>query len=109
MNIDALIQLILAHQWVAVAAFVIGALVRAQKAGKLTLPWTILARYRPLLALGLGLISGTLEAVIAGTPWSSAIVGGLVSAAIAGLGHGVIIEGLLDGRELGAAKKGGSK
>lgn len=104
MNIDQIIALLLAHQWVVASSVVIGALVRLQKNGKLTLPWTIPARYRPLLALGLGLVSGMLEAVIAGTPWSSAIVGGLVSAAMAGLGHGVVIEALRNGRELGAAK-----
>ena len=101
MNIDQLIELILAHQWVAAAAVIIGALMRLQKSGRLTLPWTIPARWRPLAGLALGILSGALEAVVAGTPWDRAIVGGLVSAAVAALGHGVVIEGLRGGRELG--------
>ena len=54
-----------------------------------------------VIGVGLGLVSGVLEAVLAGTPWHAALMGGVASAAVATFGHGVIIEALRNGRELG--------
>jgi hypothetical protein len=86
------------------AAIAIGALLRALKSGRLTLPWTVPARWRPLLALALGIASAVAESIVAGTPWRDAMIGGVASAALAALGHGVLIEGVRNGRELGVAK-----
>lgn len=90
-----------AHQWPILAALAIGFVVRLLKDGRLTLPPTVPSRWRPLLALGLGLASGAAEAVLGGAPWREALVGGVLSAALAALGHGVGVEGLRGGRELG--------
>jgi hypothetical protein len=92
-----------AHAWPVVAAFAVGAIVRAIKSD--LIPIDVPARWRPKLALGLGLASGVAEAVIAGTPWAEALTGGVLSACVAMGGHGVLIQGLRDGRELGEPKE----
>ncbi len=99
-EIDQLVTLMLAHQWLALATVAIGLTMRALKAD-IVQGWLkpIPARYRPLIALGLGAASGILEAISAGTPWLEALLRGLLSAAVAMAGHDVIIEGLLGGRE----------
>jgi len=101
---DELLQLAMSHKWVAVSAIAIGALSRAAKAGKLTPLLQVGARYRPLIVIALGVISGALEAMVIGTPWQDALLGGLVAACIAMGGHGVLIEALRGGRELGEKK-----
>jgi len=101
---DDLIQLAMDHKWVAVSALIIGALSRVAKAGKLTALMKVDARYRPLVVVGLGLASGVLEALMAGTAWPHALLGGLIAACVAMGGHNVLIEALRDGRELGEGK-----
>lgn len=96
------LALIVAHAWVALAAVLVGLLVRLAKTDwfeqKLA---PISARFRPLVAIGLGLVSGALEHAAMHQPWVAAFLGGLVSAAIAVLGHDTVIEGMRGGRELG--------
>lgn len=97
----------------ALAALVIGAVVRAVKSDtldaglerlglppvpKLALPW---------LAVGLGVLGGVVDAFRSGTPWQGAIVEGLLGA-LAGTtavaGHQLVIESLRGGREMLAGK-----
>jgi hypothetical protein len=53
----------------------------------------------------LGQASGVLDAVIRGTPWVDAALGGLVATALAVLAHDAVIESVLAGREIGAPPK----
>jgi len=99
-DIQALVELASQHKWVALAALVVGTLVRAMKADSTFLPFDVPARWRPLLALGLGISSGVLQKATTGTPWREAIMGGVISGVMAIVGHDVLIEGLRAGREV---------
>lgn len=105
MPITDIIPLIQSHAWVPLAALVIGFLVRALKSDAFVLPpsLAVAAPYRPLLVLALGIVSGVLDAVVGGTPWRDAIVGGLLSALMALIGHTTIVDVLRGGRDIGAA------
>lgn len=77
--------------WPAVAAAVILVLARAAKSPAIGSPFArVPVRWRPHVVLGLGVISGILEAVVAGTPWGTAIGTGLLSAAAAIAIHGAL-------------------
>lgn len=106
-DIQALLDLAMQHKWVAVAALVVGMLTRAMKEDSTFLPFVVPSRWRPLLALGLGIASGVLQKVSTGTPWREALLGGAISGVLAIIGHDVIIEGLRGGKELplGTMKK----
>lgn len=104
MDPQALLLAIRSHAWPIVAAFVVGFLVRSIKSD--AIPIDVAARWRPLLALGLGLASGASESIIGGTPWAEALTGGVGSAFFAMGGHAVFIEALRGGRELGIPKAG---
>jgi hypothetical protein len=104
--ITQLLALAKAHSWVALAALVIGLLVRLVRDDS-TVAWfpiTIPSRWRPLIALGLGIVSGILNALVAKVDWPAAIVGGVVSAVTAMGGHAIVINALRNGRELGEKK-----
>lgn len=85
--------------WMLVAALVIGALVRLTKADVSAFP-TVAARWRPLVAVGIGLLLSACDALIAGTPPKEALVAGLGAAMVAILGHVFGIEVLRGGREI---------
>jgi hypothetical protein len=103
---QAFYDLLLAHKWWGVAAVVIGILVRCTKDDRLVawIPVSVAARWRPLLAVGLGIISGVVEAIAAGTVWPVALIGGIGSAITAMSAHAVVISSLRNGRELGVSK-----
>lgn len=105
MDIDvaALIELLNAHKWVALAALVIGAVVRLLKSDT-PIPIDIPSRWRPVVALGLGVVSGVLEALATGKPWLEAVIGGFVSAFAAMSGHAVLVDALRGGRDVGVKK-----
>lgn len=109
MPITDIVPLIQSHAWVPLAALVIGFLVRALKSDAFVLPpsWVVAARWRPVLVVALGLLSGVLEAVVGGAAWRDAIVGGLLSALLAMLGHTTIVDLLRGGRDIGAAPEKG--
>lgn len=97
--------IIVAHKWITIASLIIGAIVRGLKSDT-PLP-TVAPRWRPALAVCLGLVSGMLEAILDATPWQKAMAGGLVSAAVAIAGHDVIVKWLRDGRDV-FTRKGSS-
>lgn len=99
-EIDIVVSLVTGQKWLMASIIVIGLLVRLSKSD-VAQRWLtpVPARYRPLVALVLGVASGILEAVAAGTPWLAALLRGLLAAAVAMAGHDVVIEGLLGGRE----------
>lgn len=107
MDLNQLFQLISEHKWIAVMAVVIGAVVRLLKSDT-PLPFSVPARWRSWLALGLGAVSGVLDSLMAGTPLLQALVEGLGSAMLAIVGHETVVEGLRKGRELFAASPKGS-
>lgn len=90
-------------RWVALASILVGLLVRLSKQDVPGLP-TMPARWRPLLALGLGAASAGLQMVAQGTAWPEALVGGLVSSALAITGHAAIVDALRAGRDIGTGK-----
>lgn len=104
-DLSLILDLIDKHAWPALSAVVIGILVRLFKSPSVPAPLDrIPPKARPLVALVLGVASGCLEAVVAGTPWQKALAGGLVAAALAVFGHQLVIEGARDGREIGEPK-----
>lgn len=91
--------------WFGVTAVIIGAIVRVLKSD--TPLATVPARFRPWLALGLGVVSGVLQAIASGTPWMQALTSGIGAAATAIVGHDVLVESVRGGREpFGPTDKG---
>lgn len=94
------VDLIAQHKWVGLAALVIGLIVRLMKEDTRFPPFALAARWRPMLALGLGIASGVLQATSTGTPWRDAILGGLVSGVVAISGHEAIVESIRNGKDV---------
>jgi hypothetical protein len=107
-QITLLIDALLSHQWVVVAAVVIHLIVRLLKSPRI--PWVskIPPRVRTLIAVLLGFAGAGLQALAAGVDWRRALAENLIAALLAIVGHDVLIEWLRGGRELGQPKKGGS-
>ncbi len=103
---EDIISLVQKHAWIALAAILIGALVRASKSDTFPLWKRIPSFWRPIIVLALGQLSGVFDAVSHGTGWQNAAVGGLVSAALATFGHEFLIEGIRGGQEVGAPSAG---
>lgn len=99
MDLNAIILLATEHKWIALSAVVVGFLVRLTKDDNV-FPVYIDARWRPVVAAVLGVASGCLDAIANGTPWANALVGGVVAAALAALGHGAFVSALAGGKEL---------
>jgi hypothetical protein len=97
--IDQTVQDSASHgSWAAIAALVVWGLVAALKSDK-TPPWlTPPVAYRPLVAFALGQGYAVLELVVHGMPWGSAVVRGVVVAAIA-----------VGGQELGSKLANGAQ
>lgn len=91
-------NLISQHQWIGLAAVLIGALVRALKEDT-PIPITIPPKVRPWLALGLGATAGALQKVSGGTPWKEAAFGGILAGMLAIVGHDTIVESLRDPKD----------
>jgi hypothetical protein len=96
-----LLALLNAHKWLGVAAILVGLLTRLTRddAAVAWFPITIPARYRPLVALSLGMLSSVLQKLGDGVDWPTAIVGGIVAGALAMSGHAVVINSMRNGRE----------
>jgi len=96
---DDLLAIVEQRRWLLFAAVVIGLVVRLLKSDT-KFPITVPPYARSFLALFLGVVSGVLEKVATQhVSWTSAIVGGLLSAAFAMIGHATVIEGVRKGRE----------
>ena len=102
MDTQALLDLAMQHKWVAFSALLIGFIVRLFKSDT-PLP-TIPPAWRPWFALGLGVASGVLDKVVSGTPWQPAILGGLLAAMAAIVGHETVVESVRNGREFFVSK-----
>lgn len=101
---DHIVDLALDHKWIGLAALVIGAVVRVLKIDAPPHWLVVPSRWRPILALALGLVAGVLDKVSSGAAWMPAILGGLLAAVTAIASHDVVIEGLRGGKEIGAPK-----
>lgn len=89
--------------YLAIAAAVIGLIVRLLKQDVTFLP-TIPARWRPVVAVALGVAAGVLDKAATGVLWREAILNGVLAGFTAIAGHGVLITSARDGRELGTPK-----
>ena len=78
--------------WVAIAALVIWLFIRVLKSD--SVPVSIPAPWRPVLAVGLGQAFAVLSSVVGGLSWPAAVVSGLVAAA-----------GAIGSQEVGGAVK----
>lgn len=94
-----LVDLLANNKWLAATALAIGIVVRLMKTDVKFTP-SIPPRWRPLVALGLGIVGGVVDAAARGTPWRRAVLGGVVAAGVAIATHDVAIASLLNGREL---------
>lgn len=97
---DEVLTLTREHAWVALAALLIGAVVRAAKSDRMPLLRRVPARYRPAIVVVLASVSAALEAVLGGVSPADAVWGGVVSGALAVFGHQLGIEMVRDGKEL---------
>ncbi len=100
MDQSVILDLAAKHQWVLISSIVVGFIVRLLKEDTRFPPFAVPARWRPVLALALGALSGSLQAVATGIPWRDALLGGLVSGSLAIAGHGTIVEALRDGKDI---------
>lgn len=96
---DQLAGLIDQRKWVPLAAVVIGFVVRLLKSDT-KIPITIPPRARIFIVFGLGVASSVLEKVVEGKTWTSALVGGAVSVAMAVLLHETVIASIRGGKEI---------
>lgn len=93
-----LINMALDHQWLALSAVVLGAIVRVLKDDSRIL--TIPAPFRPWLAFGLGSVAACLQLVVDGAGWQEAVTTAIVAPALAIIGHHLGIEMLRGGKEI---------
>lgn len=101
MDPQQLIDLVTQKKWIAIAALVIGFVVRLLKSDT-KIPVDIPPRYRVWLALALGGAAGALDKLVGqeGVTWTAALVQGLLAAVLAIVGHNVVIDSLRGGKEL---------
>lgn len=102
MDISPIINALLAHNWVIVGALFVGLVVALTKQGWFG-TWIqdkIPARYLPIYAMGVGVLSLMGSEVLAGKTWQQALMDGFSAAFLAVVGHQTVIEGVRDGKEL---------
>lgn len=107
-EIEVLVKLVQERKWVAASAVLIWAVVRLLKLPNVPWPFSkIPTRARSLVAIVLGIAAGSLDAIVNGTGWQAALINGLVSAAMAVLGHEIFVEWLRGGKEPFSKPKSG--
>lgn len=101
MDPQELLQQIIARKWVAVAAIVIGIIVRLLKSDT-KIPIDIPPRLRPWLAIGLGAAAGALDKLtnVDKVTWTTALLEGVTAAVVAIVSHTLVIQSARDGKEL---------
>lgn len=99
-DIEILLQLLNDRKWVGASAVLIWAIVRLLKMPSCPWPFSkIPTKARPLVAVVLGIMAGSLDLIVNGTSWQSALINGVVSSAIAVFGHEIFVEWLNKGKE----------
>jgi len=101
--INTTVQLANENKWWAVAALAIGFAIRALKSDRV--PFDIPPKWRPWLAMALGMAAGVVDKIEAGAPWKNALTGGFVAGLAAISGHQLFVESVRGGRELGESKE----
>lgn len=92
--------------WVAIAALLVGAVVRLLKSDSLTVALANLGlppipkRVLPWLSLVLGVASAILDVKLQGTAWPEAVAKGLIAGVAAIAGHELGVESMRKGKEL---------
>lgn len=99
MDITQLVALAAGHRWLALIALVVGLLVRVFK-DDTRIPGVIPKPARPWIALGLGLVLGTVQQRIAGAAWLDAVVSGAIAGLLPIVAHKLGVEWLRDGKEV---------
>lgn len=101
MNPQELLEQIYARKWVAVAAIIIGLIVRLLKSDT-KIPIDIPPRLRAPLAIALGAAAGALDKLgnMQGVTWTTALLEGVTAAVIAIVSHTLVINSARDGKEL---------
>lgn len=96
-----LANLIAQRKWVALAAVVIGLIVRLLKSDT-KIPVDVPPQLRVWLALALGAASGALDKLVeaGNTTWTTALLNGLVAAVLAIVSHNLVIDSVRGGKEL---------
>ncbi len=87
------------HKWLLLAATLIGVGVRLTKPDVRWVP-NVPARWRPLVAAGLGVLTSCADKIVAGGPWQDALKFGLGAMAAAMLSHTFAIEVARNGTEI---------
>lgn len=104
-------RLVLEHKWYALAAVLIGLVIRLLNEDT-KIPITIPPRLRAPLALALGIVTGLLGKLADGQTWTSALTWGVGAAVTAIMGHVLVIKSLAGGKEVplpGLTKKDDDK
>ncbi len=101
MDPNQLVDFLMQRKWVALAACLIGLIVRLLKSDT-KIPIDIPPKLRVWLAIGLGGAAGALDKMVeAGeTTWTSALTKGVVAAVIAIVSHNLFIDSVRGGKEL---------
>lgn len=93
------IDLLVRGRWFAFTALAIGATVRVLKDQNVKLVH-LDKRWRPALAIGLGIVASFFVQLDESIPWTTALAGCISAAIVAMGGHAVIIEWIFGGREI---------
>jgi hypothetical protein len=103
MDIELLMQLAAEHKWFALAAIVVGAIIRALKTEAAGYIFSqVPAFWKRVVPLALGCALGALESLASGRPLTEALLkGALLAGGGSMVGHDWLIEGVRGGRELG--------
>jgi hypothetical protein len=96
-DITDLPALISTHRYPVIAGIVIALVIAAFKNNSLPTP-TIPDRWRPVVSLGLGVLSAVAHALVGGAPWGTALLGGLASGLGPVAANELIAEGILGKR-----------
>jgi len=86
------------------ASLGIGAIVRLLKSDVPIVPIDVAPRYRPFVALALGVLASCFDMMARGTEWREALVSGLLAGAGAIAAHETLVEGWRGGRDVGVSE-----